>query len=195
LTVSARLHGFALVSSLALALLGCRSLDRFDTDGDAAFCGSLVAGPDFTDGLVAKGEPPALLWMKLKLDTSQLSAFSGDKMTLPGYLSSNDAKSGLCSSEGQPLFKSSPLRSIPQVDHDTLSTLSFGEGHDADFFAWTDSTCQGTMLALVSLLRKGDVELRLFKPAALPSPHAGPDQSPGFGLFYLHRSDDATCGF
>jgi hypothetical protein len=176
-------------------VLGCRSLDRFDTQGNAAFCGNLVAGPTFFDGFVPEGQPGALLRMKLKLDTSQLSAYSGNEMTRPGFLSSNDVHDGLCSSHREPLFKSSPLRSIPQIDHDSLSALSFGEGHDADFFAWTDSTCQGTMLALVSLLRKGDVELRLFKPAALPPPDAGPDQRPGYALFYLQRGDDTSCGF
>ena len=179
---------------ILLTTLSCRSLDRFDTPGKAAFCGELVSGPSFYDGFVPAGEP-AVLKMKLKLDTSQLSTFSEDKVSLPGRLSSNDASVGLCSAQSQALFESSPLRGIPQVDHDTLSTLTFGEGHDEDFFAWTDSTCQGTMLAIVSLLRKGDVELRLFKPAPLPPPDAGPDKRPGFALFYLRRSDDEHCGF
>ena len=180
---------------LGVLALSCRNLDRFDTPGKAAFCGHLVTGPNFEDGLVAERQIDALLQVKLKLDTSQLGAFSNNEMVRLGFLSTNDADTGLCSGEGEPLFKSSPLRAIPQLDHDTLSTLTFGEGHDEDFFAWSDSTCQGTMLALVSLLRKGDVELRLFKPAALPPPGAGPDKRPGYGLFYLHRSDDETCGF
>jgi len=180
---------------LGTASLGCRDIDRFDTPGNAAFCGHLVAGPKFYDGLVAEQQIAQTLAMKLKLDTSQLGAFSNDDPVRLGFLSSNDKSDGLCSEQKQPLFKSSPLRGIPQLDHDTLSTLSFGEGHDDDFFAWTDSTCQGTMLALVSLLRKGDVELRLFKPAALPPPEAGPDKRPGYALFYLQRSDDEHCGF
>lgn len=184
-----------LLLSLATASLSCRSLDRFNTTRDEAFCGHLVNGPTFTDGFIAKGQIAALMQMKLKLDTSQLSAFSDDEAVRLGFLSSNDVDAGLCAGQQLPLFNSSPLRAIPQVDHDTLSTLSFGEGHDEDFFAWSDSTCQGTMLALVSLLRKGDVELRLFKPAALPAPDAGPDKRPGYALFYLHRSNDKDCGF
>lgn len=180
---------------LATLPLSCRSLDRFDTPGNAAFCGHLVAGPSFNDGVVAEKQIAALMQMKLKLDTSQLGTFSTDDPVRLGFLSSNDEADGLCSGDGDPLFKSSPLRSIPPLDHDTLSTLSFGEGHDGDFFAWSDSTCQGTMLLLISLLRKGDVELRMFKPAALPPPGAGPDKRPGYALFYLHRSDDETCGF
>jgi hypothetical protein len=180
-----------------LMTLSCRNLDRFDTKNNAAFCGQLVSGPAFDDGLVPdaeQGQPQLQLTVKLTLDTSQLSTFSDGKPTQVGALTSNDADKGLCAPGGQALFESSPLRGIPQVDHDTISTLTFGEGHDEDFFAWTDSTCQGTMLALVSLLRKGDVEVRLFKPAALPPPMAGPDQRPGFGLFYLKRNEKG-CGF
>jgi len=177
-----------------LTTLSCRSLDRFDTKGKEAYCGQLVKAPAFHDGFVPDGKPDLLLTMKLTLNTSQLSSFSADTATQIGALTSNDADLGLCSEGGQALFESSPVRGIPQLDHDTLSTLTFGEGHDEDFFAWTDSTCQGTMLALVSLLRKGDVELRLFKPAALPPPNAGPGERPGYALFYLKR-DKEGCGF
>ncbi|HVY32355.1 MAG TPA: hypothetical protein VHB79_37720 [Polyangiaceae bacterium] len=184
-----------LALALATSSLGCRDIDRFNTQRSEAYCGHMVVGPGFYDGLTAEKQIAQTLAMKLKLDTSQLGAFSNDEPVRLGFLSSNDKADGLCSQQKQPLFKSSPLRGIPQLDHDTLSTLSFGEGHDDDFFAWTDSTCQGTMLALVSLLRKGDVELRLFKPAALPPPDAGPDERPGYALFYLQRSDDEHCGF
>jgi hypothetical protein len=181
------------LSGVLLSALSCRGLDRFDTTGDAAYCGDLVSGPSFYDGFIPTGQP-ALLKMKLKLDTTQLSTYGDGKVTLPGLLTSNDGATGLCSADGQALFQSSPLRGIPQVDHDSIATMTFGEGHDEDFFAWTDSTCQGTMLAVVSLLRKGDVELRLFKPAPLPAPEAGPDKRPGFAVFYLRRNDKG-CGF
>jgi hypothetical protein len=177
-----------------LTTLSCKNLDRFDTKGKAAFCGQMVSAPAFHDGFVRDGQPGVLLAMKLTLDTSRLSSFSEDKMTQLGALTSNDAETGLCSANGQALFESSPVRSIPQLDHDTLSTLSFGEGHDEDFFAWADSTCQGTMLAVVSLLRNSDVELRLFKPAPLLAQEAGPEQRPGFALFYLHREKNG-CGY
>jgi hypothetical protein len=179
---------------VTLTLLSCRSLDRFDTKDKAAYCGQLVSAPTFQDGFVPDGEPGVLLTMKLTLDTSQLSSYSADKVTQLGALTSNDADRGLCTSNGQALFESSPVRGIPQLDHDTLSALTFGEGHDEDLFAYVDSTCQGTMVAVVSLLRKGDVELRLFKPAALPSRDAAADRRPGFGLFYLKRQEKG-CGF
>jgi hypothetical protein len=170
-----------------LTLTSCRDLERFDTKGNAAYCGDLVSGPTFHDGFVATGVEPPSIRVKLTLDTSQLNSFSENKTALLGTLTSDDATRGLCSDGGQPLFASAPLRGIPQVYHDSISALTFGEGHDEDVFAWVDSTCQGTMLSVVSLLRSGGVELRLFKPAPLPPLDAGPEQRPGFALFSLKK--------
>jgi hypothetical protein len=182
------------VLGLSLGTLSCRDLSRFDTHGELdAYCGELVSGPSFNDGFLPDGVPKVLK-AKLTLETSALSTYSDNKATQPGRLWTNDADSGLCAAIGKPLFRNSPLRGIPQVDHDSLATMSFGEGHDEDFFAWTDSTCQGTMLAVVSLLRKGDVELRLFKPARLPATDAPAEERPGFAMFYLQRQKKG-CGF
>jgi hypothetical protein len=177
--------------ALGLCALSCRSLDRFDTKGDPAFCGELVSGPSFTDGFIAHMQPQQL-GLKLELDTSQLAGFSDNKAALPGRLTSDDSAAGLCADRA--LFEDAQMRTIPQVYHDTLSSLSFGEGHDEDFFAWVDSSCQGTMLALVSLLRSGNVEVRLFKPAAFADGEVPPDKRSGYALFYLTR-DDKGCDF
>jgi hypothetical protein len=185
--------GLPLLGVLAALSASCRSLDRFDTKGDPAFCGDLVVGPSFTKGFIGAKQEPPLLSLMLELDTSQMANLGEDKPSFPGQLSSNEV-GGLC--PGEPLFKGAQLRTIPQVYHDTLSALSFGEGHDEDFFAWVDSTCQGTMLGLVSLLRNGQVELRLFKPAPLSAAaEPPPDQSPGYALFYLNRSEHGCEGF
>ena len=181
-----------LLGVLAALSASCRSLDRFDTKGDPAFCGDLVAGPSFHDGFIQDNEPNRLSLM-LELDTSQIANMGESKASFPGQLSSDDNVSGLC--PGEPLFEGAQLRTIPQVYHDTLSTLSFGEGHDEDFFAWVDSTCQGTMVALVSLLRNGHVELRLFKPAPFLAGEPPADQEPGYALFYLNRSEHVCDGF
>lgn len=183
---------FALCS--LLTTLGCRDLERFDTKMGEAYCGDLVSGVSFDDGFVPDGQPKLLRMQLTELKTSLLSTFSNDTASIPARLTSNDAESGLCADREQALFDNAPLRSIPQIDHDSVATLSFGEGHDQDFFAWVDSKCQGTMLALVSLLRNNDIELRLFKPATLPPPGATADKRPGFALFYLRR-DDHGCGF
>jgi hypothetical protein len=168
--------------ALALACAGCRDLSRFDSKPGAAYCGAIIGTPEFQDGLLPAGPPN--LTLKLTLDTAKLNSE-------PGILSSNDEANGLCSSTGDPLFQDAPLRAIPQIDHDVLATMSFGEGHDQDFFAWVDSRCQGTILSLVSLMRNDQVEVRLFKPGPI---HAtGPERS-GFALFPL-TAQPHGCGF
>ena len=159
----------------ACAVLGCHNLDGFDTKPGDAYCASILRQPEFASGFQPAGHPPDLE-LALTLDTERLTSE-------PGRLRSNDAVGGICGD--QPLFQEAPLRAIPEVDHDVLSTLSFGEGHEHDFFVWVDSTCQGTMLGVVSLLKNDQVELRLFKPAHKPVPKAPPDQSPGFAMFHF----------
>lgn len=185
---STLLRLFALLG--AAALVGCNSLDRFDTKGTAAYCGSLVASPTFEEGLLPKGRPRSLQ-LSLSLDIAALTS-RGDEPVNVGVLTSDDQTRGLCAP--QALFNEVPLRTMPVVDHDLLSTLEFGSGRDYSFFTWVDSSCQQTMLALVSLMRNEDVEIRLFKPAAMPTPGAGPELQPGFGLFTLQRQEKG-CGF
>ena len=36
----------------ACAALGCRDLSRFDTEGNEAYCGSMVGSPVFQEGFV-----------------------------------------------------------------------------------------------------------------------------------------------
>jgi hypothetical protein len=150
-------------------------------------------GPSFHDGFVASGAEPPSFRLKLTLDTASWAISPRPAAPGPARFGRTTRRPGLCAGGKQPLFQSSPLRAIQEVNHDALSTLSFGEGHDDDFFfAWVDSTCQGTMLALVSLLRSGDVEVRLFKPAPFPPPDAGrksvrlclvPSETQGKGLW------------
>jgi len=173
-----------------LALGSCHKLDGFDTRPGEAYCGAIVGKP-FQAGFLPENQPPELA-VALTLDTSKLTSE-------PGILSSNTA--GLCGD--QPLFQDAPLRAIPEVDRDAISTLSFGDGHEHDFFAWVDSTCQGTMLAVVSLMKNNQVELRLFKPARLPPSGAPPAEQPGFAVFHLQVAPRArpgitqkdSCGF
>jgi hypothetical protein len=175
------------LSALALSLGGCRSLERFDTAGEAAYCGSIVGAQLFQDGFVPDNTPPSLS-LHLELDIDSLA-------TRPGTLTSNDGATGLCSANGnQPLFRNAPLRAIEQLFHDDLSQAEFGEGHQHDFFAWVDSTCQGTMVAVVSLLTNGAVEVRLLKPAPESAPDASASERPGFAKFYLKRNDKG-CSF
>jgi hypothetical protein len=185
-------------ASVAIALcatsaLSCGDLEGFTSKRGEAYCGTLGL-PPFQEGFVKKGEP-STLEVALVLDTNKLN-------TYPGLLSSNDPQ-GLCGTSDAPqvLFQNAQLRAIPALQHDVLSALTFGEGHDHDFFAWVDSTCQGTMLAVVSLMKNNYVELRLFKPAHAPPPDATPAESPGFALFHLNPKPldkpdrEGGCGF
>lgn len=197
-----------LAIALAPCSLGCTSLDRFDTDGNAAYCGSMVGSPAFHEGILPDGVRPALR-MRMKLDIDALrertsraygNSESGarnetrpSQTVVVGNIATDD-EDGLCASEGMALFDNSALRAIPELDHDPLSTLEFGDGRDYNFFAWADSTCQGTMLAVVSLMRNDDIEVRVLKPATLPPADAQAESRPGFGLFTLSRRDEG-CGF
>jgi hypothetical protein len=176
----------ALLPLLALSGLGCRDLSRFDTEGSAAYCGAIVSSPLFQEGFVPAGAPPRLQ-MSLTLDADALAS-------RPGEMSTDDAERGLCSADGRPLIDRAPLRAIEELSHDSLSALEFGDGREHNFLAWVDSTCQGTLLAVVSLMSDGKVEVRLLKPAALPPPDAPPDRKPGFALFTLEREDEG-CGY
>jgi hypothetical protein len=176
----------SLVALGLLASAGCRSLERFETEPPEAYCGALVGAPQFHDGFVPTASPPSLS-LRLDLDLSSLT-------TRPGTLTSNDRATGFCSDKGRPLFEQASLRAIPHLSNDALSQADFGEGHDHDFFAWVDSTCQGTMLSVVSLLKNDAVEVRLLKPAPDPPPETPPERQPGFALFYLERRAGG-CGF
>jgi hypothetical protein len=166
----------------ALGALGCRDLERFDTKPGEAYCGSIIAG--FTQQGFISGRPR--LRMRLELDTDNLS-------TLPGTLSTDIPEDGLCGTE--PIFNGSKLRAIEAVFHDPLSFIEFGEGRDHNFFAWADSAClQTTLLAVVSLMRNDDVELRLLKPKPEAPPDAPEVDKAGFGVFHLQRQA-GSCGF
>ncbi|MEI9950180.1 MAG: hypothetical protein WDO74_14690 [Pseudomonadota bacterium] len=166
-----------MITLCAAFALSCTSLDGFNSKPGEAYCGPIGLAL-FHEGFV-KEDSPSDLVVALTMNTSKLSS-------VPGLLSSKDPQ-GICGTADAPqvLFLDAPVRAIPEVDHDVLSALTFGEGHDHDFFAWVDSTCQGTMLAVVSLMKNNYIELRLFKPAPSPPPNATPAQRPGFALFHL----------
>lgn len=181
------------VRCIALALVGlvllpgCHSLDRFDTSGKEPFTGCMTGAPFAHQGMLAANERP-LLEADLRLDIDSLFQNTNPPRS-PGRLSTKPAQ-GLCAPD--PLFDDAPLRLMKALQYDALSLLTFGDGRDYSFMAWVDSTCQGTMLAVVSLMHDNTVELRLLKPAPEPDSDAGPEASPGFGVFRLDQRDH-TC--
>jgi hypothetical protein len=163
----------ARASVLCLALcagLGCRDLDRFDTGRGGAYCGQIING-EFTRRGFDAG-----LGMRVTLDIDALQQ-------APGTLSTNDAPMGPCAP--QPLFDHAAMRVTPELFADPLSLLEFGATRDHNFVVWVDSTCQGSALAVVSLMHTGDVEVRLLRRGGASDP-----ASPGdFGVFQLQRTD------
>ena len=175
-----------LVSGALLCILGCRSVERFDTGPGGAYCGVLI-GEDFaSEGLMPDGSTTPLK-LSLALDTHNLTR-------IPGILTSSDDQGGLCL--GQRLFNKASVRTIQPALHDVVASVQLTPDHDQDIFAWIDSSCQGTFVSIVSLIDDGTVELRLFNPKPEPLVDAGApaNNRPGFGVFSLRRSESG-CGY
>jgi hypothetical protein len=172
----------AALSALS-AVLGCQTIDRFGTEGSTAYCGGIV-----TSKFV--WTPPSLggfdreLRLALQLDTSALA-------TEPGRITTDDGKADPCgvNSPGVPTFAGAKLTVTPEVANDPLSALTFEDGQVHNIMAWVDSSCQGRMLAVVSLYKANHVELRLMKPGA-----SATDSKGAFALFPLERREDG-CGW
>jgi hypothetical protein len=128
--------------------------------------------------------------MRFDLDVDKLS-------TEPGTVRTDDKDRGLCSEDQKPLFADAPLRTIEPVLHDPISQAVIGEGRDQNYFTYVTSSCGHQMMAVVSLMHSGGVEVRLFKPAAAPNEEEGTDEAlkPGFGLFTLERKSVKSCTF
>jgi hypothetical protein len=156
----------------AVSALGCRDLERFDTGDTGAYCGRIIDS-DFTRAGFAPG-----LGLRLTLDIEALA-------TAPGTLTTDDAAApGPCAP--LPQFDHAPLLVTPELFADPLSQIEFGSTRDHNFMAWVDSTCQESTLAVVSLMRTGQVEVRLLRRG---SGAVGDPSADQFGVFQLERND------
>jgi hypothetical protein len=166
---------WALGLAVAGPVLGCDDLERFDNSDGSAYCGNVVAADFVREGFAH------LPRLQLQLDTDSLHDF-------PGTISSDDARDGAC--QPRATFEAARLRTSVKLQADPLSQLQFGEQREMNLVTWVDSTCDGTYLAVVSLLRDDGVEVRLMRSQA---DEQGREAGP-FGLFKLVRHDD-ECGF
>lgn len=190
-------------TSFALAglVLGCQSLDRFDTKQDAAYCGAIESSqfiwtppapntlPACDTSLPEEGGFDRRLRMRLQLDTSALPA--GDPARPPGRITTDDTD--LCPCAPEATFQAAPLRVMPEVSRDSLSLMTFEDGQVKNIIAWVDSTCRGPMLAIVSLYNTDRVDVRILK-AAPTGASGATDHRDAFALFPLDRRE-AGCGF
>ena len=89
-------------------------------------------------------------------------------------------------------FKNTPLRPIPQIWQDPLSTFTFGTGRVKNLlYAITPNADAGDsqdMFAVISLLQNDDIEVRLLRSAPGGSTNAV------FGVFQLTRQP-GPCHF
>jgi hypothetical protein len=161
----------------ALGAPGCRDLSGFTTSPGESYQGAVVAGDFVRAGI------PAGTRLCLTLDADHLQ--DG-----PGALSTDDGR-----------FHLVPLRPIPQIWNDPLSTLTFGEGRLKNLVYVVRATTSfgdgngDDVFAVVSLMQSGDVEVRLLRSAP---PVAGADAGPAggnvFAVFDLSREKGA-CAF
>jgi hypothetical protein len=166
-------QGFRSCLALAAAasLTACSNVSRFSNNGDH-YQGSIIAG-DF----VRSGFDPSTQ-MCVVLDANHLQ-------DAPGDVSTSDGR-----------FAATALRPIPQIWHDPLSTLAFGEGRIENLVyiatPLVDADALGDVVAVVSLMQSGSVEVRLFRGA--PAVDSGPGGNNLFGVFSLTRTA-GSCSF
>ena len=148
------------------ALCACRDNSRFSSRGDR-FQGPVVKGSFVRAGFAED------VSMCLTLDTDHLQ-------DTPGTISTSDGR-----------LKGTPLRPIPQIWHDPLSTLSFGDGRTQNLvYAASPSDAQDLMV-VVSLMQSDNIEVRLLRSA--PEADGGPGNAV-FGVFNLEKQN-GPCSF
>lgn len=166
----------SLLLAPAFLLAACADVTRFSTKPGEAYCGSVIAGP-----FVRSGFGPGVR-MRMSFDADRMNSS-------PGSLSTDDG-----------LLTDAPMRPIPQLSHDPLSTLQFGEQRDKNLVyvvTPTKPSSGPSLLAVVSLLHDGGAEVRLLRGAPpLPGTTAIADTEGEsiFGVFPLQR-ESGTCGF
>lgn len=163
---------------LAVAGGACNDVNHFTTDPDEAYCGAIVDG-----AFVREGFAPGVR-SRMTFDSDRL-------YTGPGLVWTNDG-----------LFNAAPLRAVPKLMNDSLSMPSFGDGRERNLIEFIDPTDPSRgpgILAVVSLMHDGSVELRLVRGAPELDGGAPPaaDGAPLFGIFPMqrHKLASPACTF
>ena len=172
----------ALFLGLAAVLVaGCRDLSSFNS-GSGSYTGIVVgtAQASFVRAGIDAGTS-----LCVTLDTDHLQDGPGSVWTSDG------------------LFTAAPLRPIPQIWQDPLSTLSFGEGRLKNLVYVATATTPfadgngNDVLFVVSLMQSGDVEVRMLRGAPGLVAEGGTAATSGgnlFAVFDVARQPGA-CGF
>jgi hypothetical protein len=171
------------LGSAALAATGCRDLSSFSTHGDS-FVGPVINAPFILAGVSPDGGAiGSSTNLCLTLDTDHLQ-------DAPGNVSMSDGR-----------FQGAPMRPIPQIWQDPLSTLSFGEGRLKNLIYVVGATAPFTdgdgndVMVFVSLMQSGDIEVRLVRGA--PGPADGGTGTPAGNLFAVFdlKRQSGPCAF
>ena len=160
------------VAALA-ALVGCKDISQFATGSDESYCGNIVPG-----GFVRQGFAPGVR-MRVHFDPDKLQLVPGDLATDDGT------------------FVDAPLRPIPQLAHDALSAMRYGEDAMRNLLLGVQPSEGAIAYAFLSLHENQGVEVRILRGAPPTNGEAsqgisfGPDL---FGVFHLTKQKGA-CGF
>lgn len=166
----------------AICLLACTDTSRWNSEPGESFCGDVTAASFVRAGL------PEGMRMRVELDAERLQSTPGRIWTTA--LPSGEKLTG------------AEMRVVPQVLHDPLSTLNFGEGRVRNALAVADlpsvdpARPSSQLIVIVSLLQSGEIEVRLLRGALTTAPSdAGAADPAGnlFGVFRLRR-EKGDCG-
>jgi hypothetical protein len=160
--------------ALFVACAACTDLSDYSTTGNQQYVGCVVGA-----GFVLSGVPTTEQ-MCLTFDATQLQ-------TGPGTITTNDG-----------LFSQTPLRPIPQVWNDPLSTLNFGEGRNKNLLYMAhpagEAGAGGDITVVLSLMQSGGVEVRLLRGAPpLPGGSADASAPNVFAVFPLTLHHDGCA--
>jgi hypothetical protein len=163
------------IAATTACATGCRDTAGFST-GSGHYEGAVVSGSFVRNG-VADGTRACIT-----LDANHFQ-------DAPGSIWTNDGR-----------FEAAPLRPIPQIWHDPLSTLAFGEGRTKNlvYIATPNpdggNSGGGDVMAILSLMDSGGIEVRLIRgaPDTLDGGDLGGDDI--FAIFDM-SSTPGPCPF
>jgi hypothetical protein len=150
-------------------LVACRDVTKFSSkDGS-------YEGPVVTGSFVRAGVPDNARFC-MTLDTDHLQ-------DAPGFVWSSDGR-----------FANTPLRPIPQIWHDPLSQMSFGDGRVQNLvYVATPANETEDVFVVVSLMSSGDIEVRLLRGAPTADDAGANKRPPVFAVFNLERRPHQPC--
>lgn len=168
----------------SLALLSCKDIEQYSTQEGEVYRGQIVDACFMRRGFRAGTE------LCMTFDASRTGLG-------PGVLSTSDHQ-----------LMDTPLRVVPELLHDPLSTLSFGEGRDRNLvYSVTPrpldaeeeagaAHATSDVMAVLSFMHGGNAEVRLLRGAPPSGAPSCPDSGEAlFGVFAPLTKQPGPCSF